>query len=116
MKKIFFSLILFFLFFGFYSCNVPDLPDDICFITTEICSYAQAICDLYSSDRIEKISDDDFKQELKSASDNLQLLYASLTTLSKHYSPDKEEVTRFELTKIRNQLKVLFDSHSQIVE
>jgi len=113
MKKFFLFFVSLILFFRFGSCGDIAIADDICAITTDICWYAQAICEVYSTPVDETASPQILKDQLVQASQNLQNLYSDLNQFNKLYSPDTEEIFRTELTKIRDRLKSIYEKKKE---
>jgi hypothetical protein len=116
MKKIFLFPIILFTIFGFSKCGTIPIADDICQITTEICYYAQEICDFYSKQKSIQPTESKVKFEIRNAVYNLRQLNESIKQVQKNYSPDTEQIYREELTKIRDDLKRIFDEHLKKVE
>ena len=111
MKKIFLFPILLFTILGFSKCGTIPVADDICQITTEICYYAQEICAFYENQKVVQPSEAKVKFEIHNAVYNLQQLNKSIRTLEKNFTPDTEAIYREELTKIRDDLKSIYDLH-----
>lgn len=116
MKKIFFPLILFFCFYGFDCSDVNPVFDDICTITTEICFYAQEICQLTNSKTISKLNPVEIQDEIVSTSHNLQILYSNLQKLDKNLDSSTVIFYQSKLSEIRDELKELYENKAQKVE
>ena len=104
-----FSFIIFILFFFLTtSCNDIPIAGDICELTTQICYYANKICEMLPQEKQTLLDDDEIKTEIYYTANNIQSLYASLYILSKNYNKETRNIYRTELTKIRDNLHEIY--------
>lgn len=108
MHKNFFFLIFFLFSLGFSSCSKIPIKSDICDITTEICYYAQSICEQSAKKTTNVLREDQLKYHLRLAVYNLQSLHSELNVLAKNVNDDNIEDLKSELINIRDELKAVY--------
>lgn len=101
---------LFFTFLIFQSCaEVEPIVSDVCEITSDICYYAEMVCENFNKTPEESFKESQTKQELISIVNDLKY-EAEFTSnnFNKNNSLQSSDV-KYRLLQIRNELRDLYE-------